>query len=125
MARGVTPTHEELMQIPLETWLRNLRARHATITIRPDGTPTTRPFAPTDRDHLTRYRHALRVAANGTHTAWWDHITGRAPMPTGIDSIPSVHHPTSTDGLAFACATCGQPADTLDRNLLAWCHDHS
>lgn len=106
----------------LTDWLTTVRTRHATIHIQPDGTPTTRPFTPPDRDHLARHAHALRTAAAGTHPAWWSTVTGKTdPTELHIDDIPTAPYPPSADGLAFACTRCGHPAATLDATLLAWC----
>ena len=110
----------------LTGWLAATKGRGATITIQQDGTPTTDPFAPEDEEALTRYRHALQIAAAGTYNRWWNSVLGRNNEPqTTIDDIPTTNYTASEDGLAFACACCGNPAFTLDPDLLAWCDTHA
>jgi hypothetical protein len=104
--------------VTLHQWLDDLRHRNCRITIDRNVIIVHGPAAhDTDRHHIDRHRHALHIAATGTHPTWWDHISGRADTVPTDDQIP-----WADDG--YACATCGQPAPHLDPNLLPWCDTH-
>lgn len=71
---------------------------------------------------LARHRHALQVAAAGTHPRWWDHVSGREPAQLTVDDLPTAGDPTNP---AFACTACGAPATTVTGEPLAWCPEHA
>lgn len=101
----------------LRDWLDDIRQRGCTITVT-DRVVQVRGVAATDTDRhqVNRHRHALELAAAGTHPTWWHHVLGRTDL-LDLDGMPH-----SGDG--FACACCGNPADQVDPSGLPWCQDH-
>lgn len=121
VGRGQTPG-SDLLTLP--DWLTDLRRRGAQITLT-DGNPTVAQPTPGDTAQLARYRHALQVAAAGTHPRWWAWVSGRGEVAPTLDELPLV---TPLDGsldVPHACATCGGPCLTVDARALAWCHEHA
>lgn len=116
---------------PLRTWLWKVRSRGYRITVN-DGVPTVSARPPmrgckvtdVDRSNLARYHHALLLAAAGSHPTWWSWVTGNNRQRPTIHQIPTVTDPTTEDGLAFACTTCGAPTSHIDDQALAWCPEH-
>lgn len=104
--------------VPLADWLNDVRRRGLTITVT-DGVIHVRGRAANDLDHqqVKHHRHALTVAAAGTHPDWWSVATGKTDPHPDVDLPGTYHDP--------ACATCGQPAPHLDHQLLAWCDQHA
>lgn len=109
----------------LRAWLDDLRDRGTAITIHAGTLTLTGPIHPHDAHQLNRHTHALLLAAADTHTDWWHYAIGRTHTPPAPDQIPTVADPTTADGVAYACACCGQPADHLTPELLPFCDDHN
>ena len=105
--------------VPLTNWLTDLRRHGAHLAIHPNGTVTIhgRPPERTDPKITQRHRHALTVAAAGTHPDWWNTVLGNQP------AHPDLELPATDDG-EFACACCAAPAAWLDPHLLGWCDQH-
>lgn len=109
---------------PLTEWLHTVKARQYTIRFE-GGLPHLAPTNgqtkshPVIRDYhfLRRHAHALHLAAEQKHPDWWAFCAGISEVPPSIEQIPS-------NGDSFACATCGQPADRIDGQALAWCPNH-
>lgn len=106
----------------LRAWLEELKRRGVQITLSADGPQVAGPADDHDRAMADRYRHALTIAATGTHPAWWTHILHPDQPVTATDLPTTPDH--TPDGLAFRCGTCGRPADTLDAELVGWCEVH-
>ena len=112
-------------ELRLQAWLAGLKARGVGIAIEAGGLVMTgERWTVMDRKRAEAWEHALRLAAAGTHPAWWAAVTGRSSTPPTLEELPTVDDPTSADGLAFPCARCGAPADLLDGELLGWCAAH-
>ena len=97
---------------PLTNWINHLRQQGHQLVIH-DGTIQLRGAAlqRTDQPVITRHRHALTVAAQGSHPDWWNTVLGNQPPHPDLD-------------LPWTCATCGHPATHLDPTLLGWCDQH-
>lgn len=116
---------------PLTAWLHGVKARGYTIRF-DAGLPHLAPLNgqtkshPVIRDYhfLRRHKHALAVAAALTHPKWWAFASGQSSVPPAINDIPTVADPTSVDGLAFACACCGEAALTISDRAMPWCPEH-
>lgn len=108
---------------PLREWLASCRRRGVSMGLHDtDRITLTGPANDHDRAMADRYHHALTIAALGTHPAWWTHILHPDQPITATDLPTTPDH--TPDGLAFRCGTCGQPADTLDAELVGWCQEH-
>jgi hypothetical protein len=107
----------------LRDWLGSCRERGVGLGVSDgDRVVPTGPATEHDEAMAHRHAHALAVAAAGSHPAWWNRVLGRGTCSAA--DLPVVVDPTTVDGLAFRCATCGHPADELDPDLLGWCGEH-
>ena len=112
--------------LQLGDWIGTVRARGYAIVVE-DGRAMISQGHPTIRDYwmLVRHNHALAVAVGRTHPDWWAYASGASDRPPAPNQIPATHDPTSADGLAFACATCGGISTGIDDQALAWCEEHT
>lgn len=113
--RAGTGSPDPARDTPLRAWLNDLAHRRCTITVENHVIHIHGArAADTDRHHVNRNRHALELAANGTHPAWWRWVTGHHDTVPDWDDIP------------WTCASCGtDDIDVLDPDLLAWCEVHA
>lgn len=110
----------------LADWFNDVRNRGCTITVI-DRVIQVRGIRATDLDrhHVNRHRHALELAAAGTHPTWWNHVLGRTHR-LSADDMPVVNDPRDQlTGTGWPCACCGQPADTVSPDALPWCQEHA
>lgn len=102
----------------LTDWIADINRRGCTITIT-NRVAHVIGRAATWHDHkqVDRWRHALHIAADGTHPEWWNHIVGRPTRTLNLDDIPAA----TDDPDAFACSSCARPAAHLAADLTAQC----
>ena len=116
---GKDGPNPSLRPCQLRHWLNTLRDRNVTASVTTHGIQLAGPADDNDHNQAARHRHALHVAAAGTHPDWWNTVLGNTPAHPDL-TIP----PSATDPDSWACTTCGAPSPWLDADLLPWCDLH-
>lgn len=110
----------------LAAWLRRFKARGGSIEVTDDC--RVRLGGPRlwwgDHRMAAAHRAGLVAAVDGRWDVWWRYVSGKSDHAPKLVEVPWAPDPSSRDGKAFACVTCGRPAVRIDGGALAWCVDH-